>query len=573
MRKKGKQSSLTKFLGVQPPPITVVRTSQGPAALKKLGKGINICVVDSGIEGMDLSQFDMVVVDSDEFLQKVESTGVSPLFVEESEEFVKALRPPYTIVVSHSKYGCSFFSDAYKHRNRLNLEGVSCLSAKNMKAVLSLCCVGEVSSLFVHTDSCEVAGCRGSVEDKASEFSRFLRQIRKKEVPVHIVKHCACGESSDELFLDSVKHHRGFLSYCSGMQKHDLLQGFVDFPVCTIVLIDDSEKPIDYLDLYFSSMRELNIDGMCYVQIIVVTQRENPSDVYRIVEQQPFFVEVVIDNCPFVFGYPIWNICRSLQDIWHLIRGMYVCVDHTEFFWCQGRIKKTALFLSDYLPCIALGNLRRFGSSDSFSWRILRSDVELFRVFSEIVQSGDWSRVSSVSEEIPTRWWCWNLPDPKEGRSCWEEDQFFVRKDWLELIQFLSHAERQEFQDIYDLLHCVWWEMHKCKVAPRCVRLDHNTAKSLHLHHDPMWGSWRRPIADWFLSDPVRWSGTSYADSVKWESVIKSSSVIDRDTAIWKLRQGVGGTTFRYRDRFVSWLRENMDIVQSYNKENKYGLE
>ena len=140
----------------------------------------------------------------------------------------------------------------------------------------------------------------------------------------------------------------------------------------------------------------------------------------------------------------------------------------------------------------------------------------------------------------------------------WLEDMFFIRRELWDALRWHDHAERQEFQDVYDLWKAAWCALGD--LAPKCHRLPMDTHKAIHLYHPRAWTSWRPEVRDWFSADPGRWSGTSFLDRDLWGRLLAvSDEGPDMNRTVAEERTGPGGTVTRFRERFSAWLPGGAD--------------
>jgi hypothetical protein len=530
-------------------PLNVVYTSQGPAALQKLGLGLRVCVVDKLLDGQELSGFDVYLTPFSEYYQLMVNKGLGPLKCEDVKGMLHQLSLAEVIITADSEWGENFFCGACWHRDMLLSQGVKCTSVWSLERVIGLVPNSRIREVVVHTDSKVLTGCIPSLVSPNRSLV-FKKQLERLGVPLKWVCYNNCGNkvhsdcvvTKQELFNEPV---------CSPPMVITPVESKA--PLLSIVVVDDSEKPLKYLEYYLASMRELNSGGLSRTQLIVVSQRPDAQGAMKLVSQQPFPIDFVNARHEVVAGYPIWDVCDSLRRVWGLLKGQYLSVEHTEFFWCKNRLKKTVEFLRMKRPWIALGNLRRFGKNVK-NWRAVRSDFGTSTAFEEVLGSKNWEAIAEAGENIPTSHWVWFGREPDYNSVVWEEDQFFVSKRWLEAIHFLDLAKRQAFQDVYDLLGAAWNELNHRGLAPNCIRLPLEVHKSLHLRHDQLWGSWKPAIKEWFLAHRRDWEGTRYLDPITWECLFEARNIMEMDTAVCGLRQEEEGTVYRFRQDLAKWL-------------------
>ena len=152
--------------------------------------------------------------------------------------------------------------------------------------------------------------------------------------------------------------------------------------------------------LYLEALERFNADALDRLQLIVVTQRPDAAEVRAIVGAQTVRAEVIEARHPVIAGTVIWNVCESLAKAWPMVRGQYVAVDHTEFWLCPGRLKKTIAYLERHRPWIALGNLRRPGAS--MTTYADRCDANVAAQFDAALDACQWDRVRDLAEHAPT---------------------------------------------------------------------------------------------------------------------------------------------------------------------------
>ena len=470
----------------------------------------------------------------------------------------------YTVVTVYSRGGSDLVSMAKRHA-RLLKGGDNVKVIDSLEQAVKLAEAEKVGTVVIHTDSCVLGGCNKELTAIDRPQMAWVKWLRRGGRSVQVVRYCECPKLDQPHW--SVSHRDIFgtpvamSSIPPVVYESDVVRGSPD-PLLTIVVVDDSEKDINFLCSYLDSIWHLNREGIVDSQFIIISQRLDLRPVYQVVSGYPFEVDVIAPHHPVVGGYPVWDVCDSLNRVWSLIRGEYLSVDHTEFFWSKDRLARTIQYLRHYRPWIALGNLRRLGKGLD-NWRVTRSDSSVALIFDQALEARDWDSIAQLCETIPTHWWCWSLPEPSPDRKCWDEDQFYIRKEWFERVAFFQHTERQAFQDIYDLLGAAWREMDKRGVAPECARLSLDQHKCIHRAHALQWGSWTPQMRDWFMSRLDQWQGTAYARPEAWESLFNAPDCLERDNAVWRLREGPQGTLNRFMVKFRKWL-DSQDFNKLY---------
>lgn len=340
----------------------------------------------------------------------------------------------------------------------------------------------------------------------------------------------------------------------------------------SILLIDDGEKPPDYLRWYLEGMRSLNADGLERTQIVVATQREDVGVAEGIVAESGVRAEVVPAGCEFVDGCLIWDNLATLRREWPGLSGEYVSVDHTEFLLCKGHLASTIEWLERERPEIATLNLRRLGSGPE--------DATLGRIVNRFLADGDWEAVASLCECLPTCNWEWWKPEPKIGQCEWTEDRFATRRDWLEAGPMLRFDEELPFQDVYDLLRAVCQSLESRRRPPDCRRPPMDVAKAIHLPHDRCWRPWNLRMRNRFLRDP-RWKGTPFGSKRRWNEVIgavrkmrKGSEGADArvEKFLFATRLCRGGTVRRFREHCNRWANTLADVPIRIKSRVRVGL-
>lgn len=321
----------------------------------------------------------------------------------------------------------------------------------------------------------------------------------------------------------------------------------------SILLFADVEKNSSYLRHYFGSLREWNQDGLDDTQVVLVSQHQDSSELRAICAEQPFPVEFIEAGHEFVAGYPVWDVLDEVRKAWPLLTGRYVTMQHTEFLWMPGRLRKTIEWLKQNRFYLALGNLRRTVKEGGEP----RGSKEVSDTLTSLLESGQWDRARNVSEYLSTSHWVWWQPERKAGPSPWSEDVFFADREWLNTWKMPYHGGKQPFQDIYDLMgRAVEW-LSRFKFMPEIERMPQSVNKSIHLWHAREWGAWTPSMSRHFLKDQKSWGLTALGNARVWRDLImmrtQPTGKVNYKPVI-QLRIGPGGTVNRYGNGLKAWL-------------------
>ena len=339
-------------------------------------------------------------------------------------------------------------------------------------------------------------------------------------------------------------------------------------PTLTIVAVVDAEKDPVYTDWFFTALRQWNRAGLDDTQVLVLCQKPLDPATLLTIAKQPFPVDVAFARHPTVAGYPVWDVCQAMRDCWPMVRGEYVTFAHTEFLWCPRRLRKTVAYLEKHRPIFALGNLRRLGRPDPSRGGRKFGEKEYGKL-KELLQAKDYYLAACLLDAAPTAAWVHWLGENRPGPQDWREDVFFVRRDWLDAMEFWQHGDRQAFQDVYDLVAMAILKLGNYGVAPPIVRMPMSVNRILHMWHERHWKSWTPAMRAWFLDSEERWEGTSFTRSYLWDKLLLAPQNGDVDgTAINILRWGHGGTVTRFINRLDDWLLAGgLDKMKTYREE------
>lgn len=337
-------------------------------------------------------------------------------------------------------------------------------------------------------------------------------------------------------------------------------------PDLTIIVIEDAEKDPRMIERFLFGLRVLNGDALHRVQVVAVTQRAD-SQLAALLEDQPFdAVFVQADHPRADDGYPIWDICAAGRQIWPIVAGQYVTFAHAEFLYGPGRLGRTCRFLREQRPTLALGNLRRLGiAMPHWKNRLLDPPAGLSETLCSWIDRCDATALTAAWDHLPTTHWChWRDQVRTDGRI--DEDVFYARRDWLEVLQFFWQDQRQPYQDVYDLIRTAYLILAGRGLDPECPRLMRHDNELFHIDHPRHRQAYSLACYRWFLGHRDRWLGTSYADDALWSQILCPwSAAADRHKAISEFRHSSTGTVTRWAIAFQAWLKDGgEDRVRSY---------
>lgn len=322
--------------------------------------------------------------------------------------------------------------------------------------------------------------------------------------------------------------------------------------VLTLLIIQNAELPLEYLRANLVCLQAWNEDGLRNTQVIVVSQLQNSDPVWEVCQSAGFPVKLVTPKQDYVNGYPVWNVMASLREVWPLMDGQYVSMQHPEFLWLPGTLRKTLDQLSYQRPYLALGNLRRSGEP-GMKWR---GDGAGCQPLMSALNSGELEGARRIAETMPTSHWIyWQQDAPRPGPAKWLEDVFFADREWLQAWRMAHHGEPQYLQDVYDLMGRATLYLGKMKLMPPVVRLSLETNKTIHLWHPRKWDNWSAAMRDYFIRDR-RFLGTEFANAGLWKNLIalrtKEGGPFFRHLS--QMRIGPKGTVNRYGKALRAWL-------------------
>ena len=307
----------------------------------------------------------------------------------------------------------------------------------------------------------------------------------------------------------------------------------------TILLVVDVEKPPEYLDWYAAGLARLNSSAELGRDYQVLFLNQHHGDRWT------------------AAGYPVWDLLEQTAQAWPLVEGEYVTWAHSEFLWCTDRLRRTIDWLRQHRPVIALGNLRRTGDDRLYQAHTLDRGMKLASdPITDHLRRGDWEAAAIAAEQTPTTNWMANPHQPlPTDAPAWLEDVFFVRRDWLEVTEFLHHGRPQFFQDVYDLMDAAQVKLGVHDATPRCPRLPQSVCRLVHLWHDRRMRHLGPDVRRYFLRNAARYDGTLYASREHWRRLDACFTAAKRDEgAIWPWRRDPGGTVWRWAMDFEAWL-------------------
>lgn len=319
-------------------------------------------------------------------------------------------------------------------------------------------------------------------------------------------------------------------------------------PVLTIIAVWSNELPFEYLERYLTAMYVWNRVGENNTQLILILQRPLPA-VCESVSRNGF--KIVQPEYEKVNGYPVWDVMKTVRDIWAEVQGEYVTFNHMEFIWGPDRVQRTIDWLTQTKPVYVVGNLRRPGSMENVADRSLPTDIvkEHSDWLTSTMDAGEWDVAAKIFEMMETtHWMYWDQKPQQPGLVNYIEDLFIAKKSWLDAWGFTKINFEMPFQDVYDLIGIAFQSMYKFNAAPQCVRPPQSVNKVIHLWHPREWLTWTVEMRNWFFADRKRWEGTRYVDPKVWNDLIQARMKgwpKDHGPAN-DLRRGPGGPVTRY---------------------------
>lgn len=336
-------------------------------------------------------------------------------------------------------------------------------------------------------------------------------------------------------------------------------------PTLTIILIVDVEKDPELTAFFFYALRKWNRRAMKRVQVIVITQKQRDPETHRIAARQPFPVDVVHARHETVDSYPLWDVCQEVRQVWGMVRGEYVTFAHQEFLTCPERLEKTLDYLEMIEPTLALGNLMRLGQPKYGEFHVYdRAKERSDEITDKLRRDAGYPAMAAAETSLTTRWLYW-MPDKGPGTCEFQEDIFFVKRQWLQDVRLFWQEERLVFQDIYDLMSTACERLGRVGLAPDCIRLDEETHRAIHLWHPSNFNSFTPQIRDWFFAHPDRWEGTNYLRMDLWDRMIghdPSPGYMVDDRALFAFRRGRGGTVARFAQAIDRWTRTPVGMAR-----------
>lgn len=321
----------------------------------------------------------------------------------------------------------------------------------------------------------------------------------------------------------------------------------------TIMLFQDSEKPLEYLNNNLKTLKEWNSAGLKETQIILITQKQTTTEADNALKLAGLAGRVIKSDNTYVAGRPVWDVLRDLRKAWPYVDGKYVTVNHSEFIWCPNRLERTITWLKNNRYYVALGNLRR-PASDKVPrprWRPGNCDKNISDQLIRYINAGHWKLAADIAERLPTLMWpLWKAHIYKFGQVHWQEDIFFIDKGWLDIWRGIDHGGELPYQDIWDLLGAGIKRMEAIRLEPKIVRMPEVINRIIHAWHPKPYKSWSPEIRDWFLKDPKRWKNTQFLNSALWQRLLRLRDEADTNdqNAKYDLRRGPGGTVTRYEE-------------------------
>jgi hypothetical protein len=293
-----------------------------------------------------------------------------------------------------------------------------------------------------------------------------------------------------------------------------------NLPTLSMILVVNVEQDIKYLSYFLKSMGVFNAPALASgeVEFLIISQRRRSEEIFKLLGDFPFPVDVVHAKHDFVGAYPIWDVNEELRQVLPLLYGKFIAINHPEFLWLPGRLQSTVNYLKNHPnEYLVLGNLRRPGDRKRIEkehpGHVIESSLQLM----DLLDSDKFVDLAVVSETVDTCSWMFWSPEPTFGDDVpWLEDLFFISPAFIQVTNLFDHGGRLPFQDVYDLVAAAVLVLDKHHLTPKMSRMDFATNKVLHIHHPKTWGSWLPEVRDYFLNAPEEWCGTLFLDKGLW---------------------------------------------------------
>lgn len=337
----------------------------------------------------------------------------------------------------------------------------------------------------------------------------------------------------------------------------------------TILLFEDVEKPTAMVRRWFDCVRELS-GADARIQVIAISQRDNSPELEsQLQKNNKFALSVVYADQPRANdGYPIWDILKSVRDVWDKVDGEYVTFSHMEYMHGVDSLAGTCEWLEDNRPIVAMGNLRRVGNpSGDWKQRVNDENDEVNDLFSAMIDDGLWLFLRNHWHDFPTKHWIYWADEPSPESTNWGEDIFYARRDFLELTRFFTHGGEQPFQDVYDLMYRLAETLMKLKLCPAFPRIPLTINSVYHINHARTWGSYKKDVYQWFLRDKDKWKQTTHGTRLDlWRKALNGSN-LTTGSVVSDFRRARGGTVTRWYQDFSKWATNGgqKELAEYYN--------
>jgi hypothetical protein len=333
-------------------------------------------------------------------------------------------------------------------------------------------------------------------------------------------------------------------------------------PYLTAIVVCDAEKPIDLLDSSLTALEWLHGDVLNDLQLILVNQGSNDSDLHQRARTFAGQADVVNARHEIVGGKPLWNVLEALNRVRPLVLGRYLTVWHKEYVPGPGALSGLMTWLkAQGEPFIAAGNLRRLGEPDDFGpFNQASSAKEYSDALREIIADRDEGRLGQFLEVVPNLHWPYVVPEDELYDGQWHEDMFFARTDWVDAVGMFEHHDRMYFQDIFDLVKVFLDVLKEAGLCPPSPRVPLAASRFWHLYHLKPYHTNCRELMAYFAQQPEWWEGTRFTDWGLWAEIARFSGYEERKqenfekNPIGQLRWGELGTGPRYADAVRAWL-------------------
>ena len=329
-------------------------------------------------------------------------------------------------------------------------------------------------------------------------------------------------------------------------------------PYLTIILVNDPEKDPKLLGYCFQAIRLLNADAIPDTQFIVLNQDPNGTAAYELAKSQPFDVEWFDAGYECVGGVVLWDLMASLKALWPRVRGRYHLIMHKEWLSGPGVLRQNIDWLkANGEPPLAMANLRRVGTIKQLKKNRMASSGKQPSIrMRAAMDTGDVDVIQKALARVSTLAWKHWLDESQRKPGMWVEDAYYGRCDWFNDMKFFGHADRQLFQDVYDLLAILFKQLHASKVAPHVPQVPLEAGQFYHLWHTKGYLHFNDRVIDYFCGDPERWEGTQFAERNTMERLrdfVAEGGAAHRNPLI-AFRQGARGTAKRFSEGLQRWL-------------------